>query len=35
MAELPADEKNRLSHRARAAQALRPFLERLLRGEGL
>jgi len=34
MAELPADEKNRLSHRARAAQALRPFLERLLRGEG-
>lgn len=35
MAELPADEKNRLSHRARAAQALRPFLERLLRGAGL
>ncbi len=34
MAELPADEKNRLSHRARAAQALRPFLERLLRGAG-
>lgn len=29
MAELPAAEKNRLSHRARAAQAARPILERL------
>ncbi|HQE91645.1 MAG TPA: RdgB/HAM1 family non-canonical purine NTP pyrophosphatase [Anaerolineae bacterium] len=28
MAELPQEEKNRLSHRARAAQALRPILER-------
>ncbi len=29
MAELPAAEKNRLSHRARAAQAARPILARL------
>jgi XTP/dITP diphosphohydrolase len=29
MAELTADEKNRLSHRARAVRALRPALERL------
>jgi len=29
MAELPAEEKNRISHRARAAQALRPVLKRL------
>jgi XTP/dITP diphosphohydrolase len=28
MAELPAEEKNRISHRARAAQAMRPILER-------
>ena len=28
MAELSADEKNRISHRARAAQAMRPILER-------
>jgi len=30
MAELPSDEKNRISHRARAAQAIQPILERLL-----
>jgi len=30
MAELPAAEKNRISHRGRAVQALRPALERLL-----
>lgn len=30
MAELSEDEKNRVSHRARAAQELRPTLERLL-----
>ncbi|MBN1261712.1 MAG: RdgB/HAM1 family non-canonical purine NTP pyrophosphatase [Anaerolineae bacterium] len=30
MAELTADEKNRISHRARAASAMRPFLEKLL-----
>lgn len=29
MAELPAEEKNRISHRARAAQAIRPILEQL------
>jgi len=29
MAELPAETKNRVSHRARAAQAARPFLARL------
>ncbi len=29
MAELLAEEKNRISHRARAAQAIRPVLERL------
>lgn len=29
MAELPDDEKNRISHRARALQAARPILERL------
>lgn len=28
MAELPQEEKNRISHRARAAQAMRPILER-------
>jgi XTP/dITP diphosphohydrolase len=28
MAELPAEEKNRISHRARAAQKMRPILER-------
>ena len=31
MAELPDDEKNRISHRARAFAALRPVLERVLR----
>jgi XTP/dITP diphosphohydrolase len=31
MAELPEEEKNRLSHRARAVAALRPVLERVLR----
>ncbi|HPP64333.1 MAG TPA: RdgB/HAM1 family non-canonical purine NTP pyrophosphatase [Anaerolineales bacterium] len=31
MAELPEETKNRLSHRARAAQAARPILARLLR----
>jgi XTP/dITP diphosphohydrolase len=30
MAELPPEEKNRISHRARAAQAMRPTLERLV-----
>ena len=30
MAELPADEKNRLSHRARALQTIRARLEKLL-----
>ncbi len=30
MAELPEDLKNRISHRARAAQSMRPILERLL-----
>jgi XTP/dITP diphosphohydrolase len=29
MAELPAEEKNRISHRARAAQAIRPVLEKM------
>ncbi len=29
MAELPAEEKNRLSHRARAAQKMRPILEQV------
>ncbi len=32
MAELPPEEKNRISHRARAATALRPLLERRLAG---
>ena len=31
MAELPGDEKNRLSHRAQAFAALRPLLEAVLR----
>ncbi len=30
MAELPAEEKNRISHRGRAIQALRPALEQFL-----
>lgn len=30
MAEIPTDEKNRISHRARASQAMRPILEREL-----
>ena len=30
MAELREDEKNRISHRARAFAALRPLLERVL-----
>lgn len=29
MAELPAEEKNRISHRAQAAQAIRPILAKL------
>lgn len=33
MAELPPEEKNRLSHRARAVEAIRPLLARLARGE--
>ncbi len=33
MAELPEEEKNRLSHRARAVLAIRPLLARLARGE--
>jgi XTP/dITP diphosphohydrolase len=31
MAELPDEEKNRISHRPRAFAALRPLLERVLR----
>ena len=31
MAEIPTEEKNRISHRARAAQAMRPILEREFR----
>ncbi|MGC8838060.1 MAG: XTP/dITP diphosphatase [Anaerolineae bacterium] len=31
MAELPQEQKNRLSHRARAVEAIRPLLERLAR----
>jgi XTP/dITP diphosphohydrolase len=31
MAELPESRKNRISHRARAAQKMRPILERILR----
>jgi len=34
MAELPPETKNRISHRARALQAARPILERLLRESG-
>lgn len=34
MAELPSEEKNRLSHRARAAQAARPYLIELLDSAG-
>jgi len=33
MAELPREEKNRLSHRARAVEAIRPLLVRVARGE--
>jgi XTP/dITP diphosphohydrolase len=29
MAQLPAERKNRVSHRARAAQGIAPVLERL------
>jgi XTP/dITP diphosphohydrolase len=32
MAELPAGEKNRISHRARAVQKMMPVLERILAG---
>lgn len=35
MAELPEAVKNRISHRARAVQALRPAFERLARGGAL
>ncbi|HEC33210.1 MAG TPA: RdgB/HAM1 family non-canonical purine NTP pyrophosphatase [Chloroflexi bacterium] len=34
MAELPAQVKNRISHRARAVQAALPILRRLLAGDG-
>ena len=34
MAELSLEEKNRLSHRARAVQALWPALQRLAQAEG-
>ncbi len=34
MAELSPEEKDRISHRARAAAALRPALERRLAGQG-
>lgn len=33
LAELPEAEKNRISHRARAVMAARPYLRALLRGE--
>jgi XTP/dITP diphosphohydrolase len=33
MAQLPPEVKNRISHRARAVQAARPMLRRLLEGE--
>ncbi|MBN2502204.1 MAG: non-canonical purine NTP pyrophosphatase, partial [Anaerolineales bacterium] len=33
MAELPADEKNQISHRARAARAALPFLQQYLSPE--
>jgi inosine/xanthosine triphosphate pyrophosphatase family protein len=33
MAELPPDEKNRISHRARAVLAARPWLVRFLAGD--
>jgi XTP/dITP diphosphohydrolase len=33
MAQLPPEEKNHVSHRARAAQAIRPVLERLSGGD--
>jgi XTP/dITP diphosphohydrolase len=33
MAELPAEEKNRISHRARAAQAALPLLRKIMVGE--
>jgi len=34
MAELSAEEKNRVSHRARAAQAMRPILQSVLGAKG-
>jgi XTP/dITP diphosphohydrolase len=34
LAELPAEDKNRISHRARALAALRPALVRLAAGDG-
>jgi len=34
MAELSAEEKNRVSHRARAAQAMRPILQSVLNTKG-
>jgi len=34
MAELPPEVKNRISHRARAAQAIRPKLKHRIKGEG-
>jgi len=34
MAELPAEKKNQISHRARAAQAAIPFLQQLLSQDG-
>jgi XTP/dITP diphosphohydrolase len=33
MAQLPAEEKNRISHRAKAAQGIRPILETLIGGD--
>ncbi|UCC62951.1 MAG: RdgB/HAM1 family non-canonical purine NTP pyrophosphatase [Anaerolineae bacterium] len=35
MAELPPEEKNRVSHRARAAQAIRPILAQLINEQGV
>jgi XTP/dITP diphosphohydrolase len=33
LAEIPPDEKNAISHRARAVQQMRPVIERLARGD--
>lgn len=33
MSQLPADEKNKISHRGRALQAIKPALKRILKGQ--